>query len=210
MADVKISKIVLKGRKYKVYTNIDYVIFTEDIIVKYKVLKDRTFSLEQWEHIKNSNEESLLFDKVLNFIDFKPRTKKEVEIYLNNNLVDINKLDNIIEELIKMKYIDDDRYAENYILECIRKHIGPILIQNKLEMLGITKDIYSKYFGKYDKVIEYENAETIANNYLKQISKYPQLKQKQLLYNKLLRSGYGYDICNKILNTLKLNNEIIE
>ena len=206
MEEVKILKLVLSNKKYKVYTNIETVILTEDIIVNNKVLKDSTFSLDKWNEIKNSNNESLLYEKTLKFIDYKPRTKKEIENYLTKNLIDISIINRIINKLMKIKYIDDDRYSKNFILESMKKCIGPIIIKNKLDALGIDKDVYSEYLSEYDLEKEYSNAEIIVNNYLKQISKYPVLKQKQLIYNKLLRCGYSYDICNKIIYNLKLND----
>ena len=42
-----------------------------------------------------------------------------------------------------------------------------------------------------NKEVEYENALNIATKYLKQVSSHPSKKQRELIYSKLVRSGYS-------------------
>lgn len=212
MEEVKILRVELKGKKYLVYTSCDddAVSLTEDIIVYNKVLKNAIFTKEIWEKIKSENNESTLYNKVLHYIDYKPRTEKEIREYLKKLDTSLYVINNIISKLNNIKYLDDDRYAKDYILEGIRNFKGPSLIYQKLDELGIKKETLNKYLGLYDKDIEYENALNIATKYLKQVSSHPSKKQRELIYSKLVRSGYSYDICSKVINALEYSEDDLD
>ncbi len=212
MEEVKILKVELKRNKYLVYSSIDEepIILTEDSIVNNKVLKGKIFTIEEWDMIKNGNEESILFDKVLNYIDYKPRTKKEIKDYLKKKDVSIDSINNIIDRLIKIRFLDDERYAKDFINEAIRNYKGPIIITHQLDELGIEKNIINKYLVEYTKEIEYNNALVVGSKYQKTVKNHPEKKQRELIYSKLLRAGYSYEISNKVINTLEYEDDNLD
>lgn len=212
MDKIEILKVETKGTKFKVYTNVDNnpVTLTEDVIVNYKIFKNKIFSNSEWENILNNNIESSLFNKALNYINYKPRTNKEIVEYLNKLGASITNITNILDRLIKIKYIDDERYTSLFIEEGIRNYKGPILLINQLEKLGIEKEIIYSNISIYNKNIEYENAYNLICKYLKQIDKNPINKQKELIYQKLIRSGYNYEICTKVINNIEYNSDDLE
>ena len=122
MEDVKILRVELKGKKYLVYSSVDDdpVKVTEDTIVNHKLFKGTVLSSELWDKIKNGNDESLLFDKALNHIDYKPRTTKEIKDFLKKKEATVDVIERIIERLISM-------YLTSILLMSLRRSSTELL-----------------------------------------------------------------------------------
>lgn len=212
MEDVKILRVELKGKKYLVYSSVDDdpVKVTEDTIVNHKLFKGTVLSSELWDKIKNGNDESLLFDKALNHIDYKPRTTKEIKDFLKKKEATVDVIERIIERLISIRYLNDEKYTERFIEEGIRNKKGPVILFHQLEDLGIDRIMINQYLDNYTKEIEYDNALDIATKYYKTVLKHPAKKQRELIYNKLIRSGYNYDISSKVINMIEYTTDDLE
>ena len=202
--EYKVSKIRVKNKKY--YISFDQyeneIILTEDQMVEFRIIVGHTFSSKEF-HIKNSEKMSLYYNKVLHYIDFKPRSKKEVYNYLLNLDVDEKSINEIIQKLIKIQYLDDERYAQSYILELIRKSKGRLYILQNLLNKGIDQDLIQKYLNEYSFDEEKKNALKIVNKFISSIQKNPIKKQKMQITNKLLQEGYSFDIINYVLGEIE-------
>ena len=82
--EYKVSKIVRKGTKYLVFFNNqdDFLTLNEDQIVEYRIIVGNSFNKKDYQKIKHSEKLATSYNKVLHYIDFKPRTTKEVKDYL--------------------------------------------------------------------------------------------------------------------------------
>ena len=210
MDEYIVKKVTKKGKKYLVeISNIEEeLVLSEDLIVEYRIIVGTIFDKKTFNKIKKSEKEVLYYNKVLHFIDFKPRTKKEVEEYLKKLEVPLEQIGLIIKKLIKIAYIDDERYAKSYVLESIRKLKGKNYIIQSLSLKGIDKELALKYVDEYcDKETERENALKITRKLILTISKNPLKKQKVQINNKLMIEGYSYDIINYVLSNIELIDE---
>ena len=117
-------------------------------MVEFRIIVGHTFSSEEFHKIKNSEKMSLYYNKVLHYIDFKPRSKKEVYNYLLNLDVDEKSINEIIQKLIKIQYLDDERYAQSYILELIRKSKGRLYILQNLLLLFPVQTVWLMVSGQ--------------------------------------------------------------
>lgn len=212
MSEVKIFKIEKKGKHYLVYSSENElpVKLTEDCIVNNRIIKGTIFDEETWKKIVSSSNNDYLFDKVLSFIDYKPRTEKEVREYLRKKEVSLDLIEDIIKRLKQIKYLDDEKYVASFIEEGIKNKKGPLLISYQLDNLGIDKGLTYKYLSKYDYEIQLANALEIAKKSLVLQSKYPVKKRKELIYQKLSRNGYNADIINKVVSSLEFQEDSLE
>ena len=138
----------------------------------------------------------------MHFIDFKPRTKKEINEYLTKFQLDESTINKIIKKLEKIGFIDDERYANRYTEELIRKGKGKKANYNLLIKKGIEQDLINENLSKYEKDDEFANALRIAEKLVKPESDYPIKKQKMQLIEKLLREGYGQDAINYAMSNI--------
>lgn len=203
-----IKKVVAKGKKYLVYINdeTEGISFTEDAIVNYRIIKGNSFYEEDWKKIVNSLDDSILFDKVLKYINYKPRTEKEVIDYLIEHHSQVVNIKSIIKKLKEINFINDERYAKIFIEEEIRHQKGPNAIKHVLLSKGIDEDTINKYLIEYSYELLYENALDLGKKTLKTVIGLPIVKQKESVYSRLYRMGYDYSIINKVLSVLEYSS----
>ena len=205
---VWIKKVVLKGKKYLVYINDEEegISFTEDQIVNNRIVKGNSFYEKDWKKIIKSLDEGILLDKTLKYIDYKPRTKKEVIDYLEEHNATVSNIKNIVKKLTEINFIDDDRYACIFIEEEIRHQKGPNAIKHVLLTKGIDEIIINKYLEKYSNELLFENALDMGNKTLKTVIGLPIQKQKESVYTRLYRMGYDYSMITKVLSMLEYSS----
>ena len=110
----------------------------------------------------NIEEFDKLKTKILKYIMYKKRTEKEV-IQKFSSSVDQNLLEDVIEHLKEIGYINDESYIERAVNEFMAINTLSIReMKNKLYAKGISSDIIDWYFEKNeDEIVEYELREEI-------------------------------------------------
>ncbi|MCM1513687.1 MAG: RecX family transcriptional regulator [Anaeroplasma bactoclasticum] len=203
-----VEAVQKKGKKYLVQfeNNDDPLTLTEDQIVEFRVIKGSIFSDSDFEKIKASIELSTYYAKSIRYIDFKPRTKKEVVEYLQSYGLDQDSIIKLIQKLEQIGYIDDERYVSRFVEECIRKGKGRYYIIQTLSQKGINKEFVFPFLAEYDKDVEIENAMALASKILFKITDYPVRKQKLQIQQKLLSAGFHSEIINYVINHLSFEN----
>ena len=174
----------------------------EDQIVSYRLIKGNVLDQKTYKTLMTDVNNTVYYNKALHFIDFKPRTKKEINEYLTKFQLDESTINKIIKKLEKIGFIDDERYANRYTEELIRKGKGKKAIYNLLIKKGIEQDLINENLSKYEKDDEFANALRIAEKLVKPESDYPIKKQKMQLIEKLLREGYGQDAINYAMSNI--------
>ncbi len=205
----KVIKIIKKGKKYLIYFDNydDEVILNEDKLVEYRIIVNNEYTKSEFNKIIKGEKEVKYYEKVVNYINFKQRTKKEVYEYLKDLDASESQIKSLIKKLISISYIDDERYIVSFLSEYIKKKKGKKYIIQTLENKGIDKNLIDKYIDSYTYDIEYNNAMEVSNKLAKTITKNPIRKQKLQINNKLLTDGYSYEIINKVLANIELNDE---
>lgn len=203
-----VESVQKKGKKYFVqFENHDELLtLTEDQIVEFRVIKGSIFQSSDLEKIKASIELSTYYAKAIHYIDFKPRTKKEVMDYFQAYGLGGDAITKLIQKLKQIGYIDDERYTNRFVEECIRKGKGRYYIIQNLNQKGITKDCVFSSLMAYDKDLEKENAMILANKTLLKIVDYPIRKQKAQIQQKLFSAGFDQEIIGYVVNHLIFEN----
>lgn len=138
----------------------------------------------------NIEEFDKLKTKILKYIMYKKRTEKEV-IQKFSSSVDQNLLEDVIEHLKEIGYINDESYIERAVNEFMVINTLSIReMKNKLYAKGISSDIIDWYFEKNeDEIVEYE-LRCVKKIILK---KQPQMEREEI-EQFLYRKGYSLEI----------------
>ena len=117
-------------------------------------------------------------------------------------------IDKVIDDFKEYKYIDDERYATNYVKYNIFSKSKSRII-NELYAKGISKTLISKVFDEYkDENINEVQYELVKKEFLKK--KYDFLEDDKNLLNKiiasLMRKGFKYDDIMHVYYELKREN----
>lgn len=123
--------------------------------------------------------------KVLKYIMFKKRTEKEVREKFANE--DESMLEEVVEILKDLGYINDIDYIERFINEAINiKNLSLYELKYKLYSKGVNKELIESYFNNnYERLLEYEKKS--AKNI---INKKKRTMEIEDIKNYLKRKGY--------------------
>lgn len=213
--EYKIIKIIKKGKKYLTYFDNDETEYslTEDQIVEYRIIVGNIIDEKTLMKLKKSVNEASLYNKAIHYIDFKPRTTKEILKYLKEHEADEEAIKNIVKKLTRIKYLDDERYAVSFVNESIRKQKGKNYIQQQLNDKGVDSNYIHEALKLYEHDLEKENVVIKATKLAKTLSKYPIKRQKQKITERLLVDGYSYELINYSLSQIELvdeSNDLLE
>lgn len=198
-----------KGKnKYIVTTDVGTITLSEDAVVNHRILKGATFTEDEWETIKKGKLKADAWEKVLNFLSFQERSEKEIRIYLENLELKESEIQDIIYRLQTLEFINDERFANSLVTSYKNSSKGPYLISEKLKQKGISEEIIGKALKHYSSFEE----EKVINKIIKKEQElrvsYPILKQKKMIYEKLLRDGFSMELVVRVLEdtTFKSNH----
>ena len=157
----KIYKIKKNKNKYTIILNDNTSFsFYSDTLVKYNLLKPREISDIEFEEIINYNNYIEAYNVALKYLTLKLRTRKEVERKLNEYSKDV--VENVINKLEKMGYLNEIKYIEAFINDQITLgNKGPVYIIKELEKLGLDNNLILEEINKINEDIWIEKVEKI-------------------------------------------------
>ncbi len=191
-----------KKTAYKIYIdyNYEFLLYKQDIKV-YQLEIAAEITLELYDRIIEDTVFRRAKQKAMAILKYMDRTEKELYSKLKEAHYTDNIIDRTIEYLKEYHYIDDERYASNYIR--FRKNtLSSFSIKTKLMHKGINKEVLEKIIAiEYDIDMNDADPEMLAIN--KAISKkYKDITdlnydEKQKLIASLYRKGFDLDKINK-------------
>ena len=199
-----IKRIVSKNNSFLVYVNDieEPFIFTEEKLIANRIIKGNSFYESDWNKITSSLDEGILFEKLLKYICYLPRTKLEIIRYLEKLNASSLEIKNIVNKLVENNFINDERYAAFFIEEQMRKQKGPNAVKHVLLSKGIEENVINDILCNYDEEYLYNNALDMGNKTLKTVIGLPLQKQKESVYSRLIRMGYDSSIIYSVLSIL--------
>ncbi len=155
-----------------------------------------------------------LRDSALNYalklLSFQARTVRQISKKLKERNFSDETIDDIIKVLKKQGYLDDKKYAEQWIEEKNRTQpTGRFLAEKKLADKGIESTLAKKILAKkLSPAKEIILARSLAKRKLKQneakFSDYPEQKIFQKLLFFLTSRGFDYSTAAEALNSVKI------
>jgi regulatory protein len=135
------------------------------------------------------------------FLNFKPRSEKEVKSKLKSHKLSDESIDKIIDSLKEFKFINDEQYAKMYIESKVSlKPEGRRSLKIRLAQKGIGKETSEKTVEEnYTEETEFQKARELAIKYQKKVKAKTPIEKKQKCYKHLLSKGFSYDLINRVL-----------
>lgn len=138
------------------------------------------------------------FDTALNYISFRSRTVSEARKYLVSRGVEIEEIEKTIEKLIEYNYLNDERYAQDFV--ALGKHkLSRRDIEHKLKLRGIDEFIIEDALCEYN---EYEEEEVALNLAKSVVKKYNNAETKELnqkIIRTLSTKGFSYECAKRCI-----------
>jgi regulatory protein len=188
---ISVEKITKKGKKYQVtVSDGTEMLFTEDDVVRYHLLKGSTFSEDEWEEIKKARNKGEAYNKVLSYLSFQGRSYSEVNTYLDQFELPVKERKEILKKITELDFVNDKRLAEGLVVSCKSSDKGPHFIREKLFAKGMHEDVIDGALKAYTDAEEIVKIREIIDKELQRRNTYPPRKQKEQIYEKLVRDGF--------------------
>lgn len=205
MANIKkITKIELQEgnkKRFNIYID-DIFSFSvhEDILIAYKLFKEKEVDEEELKKILFEEERNKCWQKSLKYLNYKQRTVKELRRYLLNESFSNEDVDYTLNKLIEKEFVNDELYAERFIKQRIDFNPkGKKLLKFELQQKGVSEAIINQSLENIDIELEYSLACNLLEK--KQLLTKGNDKDKQRrIANFLERRGFSYDVIIRILN----------
>ena len=192
-----LKKIPRKSEYLVTIDSTDYK-FKENIVVKYRLVKNKEIDNETLKMAISENDFESIYLKTERYVINYSKSEKEVIRYLKKKEIDNLTINKIIAKLRQLNLIDDTNLVEALIYSYIKKYNGIKLIEEKLKQKGIDYDLIDSSLNNidYDSYYLYLNKlyEKIKNRY----DKYDSYIRKNKIKKYLLSRGYTYSDIEKL------------
>ncbi len=143
--------------------------------------------------------------RAMNLLQKKDYTEKKLRDKLAEGLYSDDCIDAAIEYVKSFKYLDDDRFARDYIIYHLENKSKNRIVQDlsnkgidKEAILRIFDEVYSDYDSEEVENAEYQQIEKLLEK--KHYSSDMDFKEKQKIMAFLLRRGYNMDSIRKCMD----------
>ena len=173
--------------------NTDYT-FSENIIVKYRLVKGKEIDNQTLKSAISENDYDSLYLKAERYAINYRKSEKEIVRYLKNKECDNQTIQKIVSKLRSLKLIDDSSLVIDLANSLVKKYNGKKMIEAKLKEKGINDELIDMALDNidYDLYINY-----LEKLYLKVKDKYNKFDDDYIRINKikayLISRGYSYN-----------------
>lgn len=196
-------EIELSNKKIKTY---------DTIILKYQLLLKKDITEELLQTIEEESKGAEIYDKTLQFIGRKLRSKKEVIDFLNKQEVCLEEQTNIINRLNEQGLFNEKAYIEAYIHDRINfSNDGPNKIKEELLKTEFELDLILAELERIDKNVVEEKLKKLISKKLNSNHKYSQNYLKQKITEQMTMLGFSKEMVNRQLEKEEVNHtDILE
>ncbi len=196
-----IVKSLKKSRKKDLYNVIidDLELeLSENIVVKYRLIKNKEVDKSILKDIIKDNNIDSLYTKAMSYAIKYNKGSAEVRKYLEKKDASNFEIELIIKRLIESKIISDLDVVESLVSSYVRNGNGILLIKEKLYQKGYDKDLIEMALENINYDIYYSKMNIYYNKALKAQKKGEEFERIMKAKNSLLRKGYTYFDLDKL------------
>lgn len=200
---MKIEKYELtKKNKYNVFLSSGEVItLDERVITENELLLKKELGKELYNKIIKENRIYELVDISIKYISVRLRSIKEIKDYLKKKEDNIELIDIVVNKLIKLGYLDDNKFAKAFIKDKLSfTSMGDYKIKMELQRLGVSYEIIEDNILLIDENLLEEKIKKNIEKDIRTNKKYSGTILKNKIYNHLVSSGYSKEKVISILN----------
>jgi len=195
----KIEQQKKKKNRVNIYIDGEFALgLYKDTVIKYHLYENKEITPEEISSIKKFEEFSDAKEKVLNFISYRERSRKEIKDYLSNKGISQVIINKVLNDLENAGLVDDRKFALAWIKN--RNKINPkgnFVLKMELTEKGIEENEIERLLGEVD---EKENARKVIKKAVKKYGEKISAKKKILEY--IQRRGFSINIAIEVLDEL--------
>jgi len=204
-----IEKPSSQSKRYRIYVNGERAFsIHEDVLVKCRLHKGMEVDegrLAEWLHQEELHK---VKQAALRYLSYRPRSVHEVRTYLKRKGFEDGLAEQVIEEMIAHRYLDDQEFAKNWVDERRRlKGVGTLRLKQELAKKGIASSLIDEALSYVDEDEQRQLAMEVAERRYLRICResWPVIERRLGQY--LLRQGFPYHLVFSVLQTFRVRHE---
>lgn len=178
----------------------------QDIVVKHGLQVGSTLTPEEQQEIEWDEQYVQVKQRALDYLAHKPRTEAEVRRKLRKQDEPESVIEEVIDRLYELRYLDDESYARDYVRNRFAsKKYGPVRIRQELIKRGVDRHLAEEavvdlFDDKDTMAVAWEHAE---KRWARLADEDDLRRRRQKLYRYLRRRGFTSDTITPILDDLE-------
>ena len=204
---VKIVNIKMRrGRPERFIITFDdeqEVILTPEIVLKYNISPEKSFSDEDFLKILKEDNIRQAKDQGMRYLANRPHSRFELVRKMKEKGYRPDVIDLALTDLEKIDLINDEDFARLFIQNELRLHpVGRLLLSKKLAVRGVHRDIFEPLIKElYPDELENEIAHQLAQKFIRKNQSIQEGKLKEKLVRFMQGKGFNWEKINKVLNS---------
>jgi regulatory protein len=139
-------------------------------------------------------------DAALNYLTARSRTAAEMGDYLDSKNFGEAEVDRTIERLKELGYLDDLRFAREFVASRMRaKPVSRRKLQEQLYLHKLPQEVIEEALNAVTEETESENASLIAKKYFEQFAGLPDKERAERVGRRLIARGFDYDTARRCI-----------
>lgn len=197
MTITKIEKQANNQKRYSIYIDEKFAFgVSEEDLIYFKLKENSDITEQRYNYIMEYVIYTKAKDKAYKFLGYKARSEKEVRDKLIKENYPQEIINRIIELFKHYNYINDENYTKTYINNRIKfKPRAKRMLKYELVQKGIDNDTIENIIDSSN-IDETDIAISLLQKKLKNKKDIEQ-KEKQKIYNYMLRRGFDYETINR-------------
>lgn len=209
---MRIEKIKkLNSGKYKIVIEGEEDLITyDDVILKNNLLTNNNLDKDLLLKLNVDTEYYNTYSKVINYIQTRLRSEKEIDVYLEKFLISNDDKSKIKKDLKKIGYINDINFAKAYIADKMNlSNEGPNKIRKGLMSHNIDYSIIELLISDIDESNVYDKLYRLINKKIIGNHKHSKYQLREKIVNNFIGLGYDVSLINQIFEELYIEDSDI-
>ncbi|HHP7240017.1 regulatory protein RecX [Longibacter sp.] len=176
-----------------------------DVAAKHGLSEGQMLTPEEQQDVEVDEEIVRAKQRAFTYLAHKPRTETEVRRKLRRLDIGSRVIDEVVERLYELDYLDDEQYAQDYAYNRFsNKGYGPIRIERELIDRGIDRHLAERAVASlFEEENEIEAAREQARKRWPRVAGEQDIrKQKRKLFGYLQRRGFTPDVIYRVVDEL--------
>ena len=211
MKITKISESKKGSNTFNLYIDGSFALhISGETLFKLKLKENLELTEAGYENLRAVEDAQKALDNAWALVSIRQRSKEELKEKLEKKGYAPLSVQNAVEKLHGMNYIDDAKFAKSWVESRIRQGKGPFIIRFELKEKGISPEIIADVMN-YDEdtlKLEFDALKTLALKKLEKLKTAPPREQAGKLMGYLASRGFTPEQIENALRDIKKDIEI--
>lgn len=205
MKITNIKQQVKRPDRYSIYIDGAFAFgLSEGALVAARLASGQEIDTAQLAALKETAVEDKAFGNALRYVAMRPRSEWELTSYLHRKKVDEPIIEQIVQRLRSLDFVDDRTFAESWVANRrLLKATSKRRLAQELQQKRVATNIIDEVLRED----ETSEAEVIAQLIAKKRQRYP---DRQKLMHYLVRQGFSYDMVRSGMEAVDLEDQVAD